>query len=218
MALFPLNVVLFPGAPLPLHIFEPRYRTMLADCLAGDQRFGITTLDGAAEMPVTGEIGCIAHIRACHQLPDGRSNIVVLGERRFVVRELLDEGQPYLVARVETFDDDPDPPAEPEALAELRRKTEAYAAAMAVLNDATSAEIEWPQDAPGLSFQVSALLELPLATRQRLLALRSAPERIRLLLRLLPELTEDAAIRARIHVGARSNGKGGHHPQIVSEP
>jgi Lon protease-like protein len=191
---------------------------MLADCLEGDQRFGITTVGSTRETPVEGEIGCIAHIRACHQLPDGRSNLVVLGERRFVVRELLDEDQPYHVALVEAFDDDPDPPADPDALADLRRKTEAYAAAMAVLNDATSADIEWPEDAPGLSFQVSALLELPLATRQRLLALRSATERVRLLLQLLPDLTHDAATRARIHVGARSNGKGGHHPQIVTEP
>ena len=85
LPVFPLAVVLFPGTPLPLHIFEPRYRRMLADCLAGDRRFGITPPGQAGEAPDPGMVGCIAEVRVNQQLPDGRSNIVVLGGERFVV-------------------------------------------------------------------------------------------------------------------------------------
>ena len=105
--IFPLSVVLFPGTPLPLHIFEPRYRQMLADCLAGDRRFGITPAGAAREAPDPGMVGCTAEVRVNQELPDGRSNIVVLGGDRFVVTELLDEPLPYHVASVEPFDDDP---------------------------------------------------------------------------------------------------------------
>ena len=218
LPIFPLNVVLFPGAPLPLHIFEPRYRRMLADCLAGDQRFGITTLGGDGEITTEGVVGCVALIRACHELPDGRSNIVVTGGRRFVLVQYLDEPLPYQVALVDEFDDEPTPSVSPEALTELRRRAEQYATAMAALNDASTAEIEWPEDASGLSFHVSALLDLSVATRLRLLGLRSGADRIQLLLELLPGLTREADTRARVHVGARSNGKGGDHPVIDSEP
>ena len=97
LPLFPLDVVLFPGELLPLHIFEPRYRRMLADCLEGDQQFGLT----AASAPGPGSIGCVARIRAAEPLADGRSNIVVVGGRRFGVRALLAEDTPYLVAAIE---------------------------------------------------------------------------------------------------------------------
>ena len=85
LPIFPLGVVLFPGTPLPLHIFEPRYRQMLADCLAGDRRFGITPAGTDDELPEPGTVGCIAEVRVNQELPDGRSNIVVLGGERFVL-------------------------------------------------------------------------------------------------------------------------------------
>ncbi|HZE74649.1 MAG TPA: LON peptidase substrate-binding domain-containing protein, partial [Gemmatimonadales bacterium] len=84
LPLFPLNVVLFPGTPLPLHIFEPRYRQMLADCLVGDRRFGLVQPGSEAETPDRGAVGCVAEIRANEQLPDGRANVLVVGGSRFV--------------------------------------------------------------------------------------------------------------------------------------
>ena len=85
LPIFPLSVVLFPGTPLPLHIFEPRYRKMLADCLAGDRRFGITPAGKDDAMPEPGTVGCIAEVRVNQELPDGRSNIIVFGGERFVL-------------------------------------------------------------------------------------------------------------------------------------
>src|SRR5437667_180860 len=88
LPIFPLPLVLFPGAPQPLHIFEPRYRQLLADCLAADRRFGVTYVapprapdDDPAPRP--GDLGCVALIRSTQELPDGRSNVLTVGERRF---------------------------------------------------------------------------------------------------------------------------------------
>ena len=100
LPVFPLSVVLFPGTPLPLHIFEPRYRQMLADCLADDRRFGITPAGADGEAPDPGMVGCTAEVRVNQELPDGRSNIVVLGGDRFVVARVLEEPLPYHVASV----------------------------------------------------------------------------------------------------------------------
>src|SRR2546425_11863127 len=85
----PPPTVLFPGAPQPLHIFEPRYRQLLADCLAADRRFGITYVAppqaaGADPQPEIGDPGCIALIRSTERVGDGRSNVPPVGERRGV--------------------------------------------------------------------------------------------------------------------------------------
>ncbi len=214
LPLFPLKVVLFPGTPLPLHVFEPRYRQLLADCLQGDQRFGITPLP----RPGPGSVGCIAHIRATQALPDGRYNIVVLGEQRFTVLALLDSNAPYLIASVERFEDLPGTEPSPGERAELEHLANRYREAMALLTDTASDRPAWDEDPAAFSFQVSALLEAPLEVKEQLLAQRSTRERTRTLIALLPGLLRNVAERAEVHVRARSNGAGGAHPDIVSEP
>jgi Lon protease-like protein len=105
IAVFPLpNVVLFPGAALPLHIFEPRYRVMLEDCLASHRAIAIgqSAEDGA----IVGGGLIIEH----HQLPDGRSNILVVGEARLRLEEILFEDlprYPYRRARAVMLEDLP---------------------------------------------------------------------------------------------------------------
>src|SRR4051812_17527811 len=136
LPLFPLAVVLFPGTPMPLHIFEPRYRRMLEDCLAGDRRFGITPPGQAGGAPDLGMVGCVAEIRVNQQLPDGRSNIVVLGGDRFVVTELLDGPAPYEVATVRTFEELPGTLPSAEDAAKLREAFTRYAALVRELSDA----------------------------------------------------------------------------------
>lgn len=95
--LFPLDVVLFPGAPLPLHIFEERYKEMIAECLARNEEFGVVQAhrDGLAV------VGCTASIvRVMHRYPDGRSDIFCRGERRFEI-ESLNEQRAFLQAEVD---------------------------------------------------------------------------------------------------------------------
>jgi Lon protease-like protein len=205
--------VLFPGELLPLHIFEPRYRQLLADCLEGDQRFGIT----AADPPGPGAVGCVARIRAAEPLPDGRSNILVLGERRFGVRALLNEQTPYLVATVDEFGDEQSTAPLPSEHAELRRLAGKLRDALRILTDQPEAETEWAEDAEAFSFQVAALSELELAARLRLLAGRSTRDRARALLAMLPAVVTETRIRAETHVRARSNGSGHRGTDIVTE-
>src|SRR5881227_2092054 len=106
LPIFPLPIVLFPGVPQPLHIFEPRYRQLLQDFLAGDRRFGIAYVapdptPGADPVPSPGDVGCVALIRSNQPLPDGRSNILTVGERRFVLRSWISSTHPYRVAEIE---------------------------------------------------------------------------------------------------------------------
>src|SRR6185436_13154200 len=92
LPIFPLPLVLFPGAHQPLHIFEPRYRKMLADALAGESRFGISLADPGSDpdaAPQPGDAGCVAQVLSCQQLPDGRSNIMTRGETRYTLSEYI---------------------------------------------------------------------------------------------------------------------------------
>ncbi|MGH7702468.1 MAG: LON peptidase substrate-binding domain-containing protein, partial [Gemmatimonadales bacterium] len=208
---------LFPGAPLPLHIFEPRYRRMLADCLAGDQRLGLTPTPAGGEGPAPGAVGCGARIHASQTLPDGRSNIVVIGERRFVVGSLVEPELPYLVALVEQFADEDPMEGGAEEVNSLRRLARRQLEAMGIMNDTQTADLGLAEDPEALSFQVAALLETPFAFRRELLELRSTRVRITRLLEVLPPLGREAARRAQVHVRARSNGFGGAHPEIVTD-
>src|SRR5512147_2405950 len=173
LPIFPLAVVLFPGTPMPLHIFEPRYRRMLEDCLAGDRRFGITPAGQTGEAPDPGMVGCTAEVRVNQQLPDGRSNIVVVGGERFVVSGLLEDPAPYYVASVRTFEDQPDTLPAPERAAELRRLFAGYAALLRELSDVPPEDPDLPDDPVALSFHAAAGVDIDYAIKQRLLVERS---------------------------------------------
>lgn len=213
LPLFPLQLVLFPGEPVPLHIFEPRYRQLLSDCLDGDARFGITT----QASPGPGAIGCVAEIRGTQPLPDGRSNIVVIGAERFVVRALLDEGRPYLVGSVEEFVDQPGTDPLPGELAELRGLATEYRETLSLLADSAGPVPEWAEDAEQFTFQIAAIAQLELAVKERLLGGRSTRERTQTLIGVLPSLLQIARGHAAVHVRARSNGKGHAGHDIVTD-
>jgi len=194
LPIFPLPIVLFPGAPQPLHVFEPRYRQLLADCLAADRRFGIAYIPaerdaGVEPLPRPGDVGCVAVIRNTQGLPDGRSNVLTVGERRFVLIDWVSSDRPYRLARVDEFDDEP-------------------------VDASEAVTIELPADPQLLSFQVAAALELPPEAKRGLLALRSTTARLRQLATLVGPLVADAERRAAVRQRAKSNGRGGPHPQI----
>jgi Lon protease-like protein len=217
LPIFPLSVVLFPGTPLPLHIFEPRYRRMLADCLAGDRRFGITPTGAASELPEPGTVGCTAVVRVNQELADGRSNIIVLGGERFVLGRALDDPAPYHVAMVQPFEDDPgsDPPL--ESRDRLRELFAAYHTLLRQLHDTEPDDPDLPADPMGLSFHVSAAVEADPGVKQRLLAERSTARRVEALLMLLPILTAAVESALKVHSRAHTNGRGGARPDIALE-
>ncbi len=216
LPIFPLPVVLFPGTTLPLHIFEPRYRSLLADCLAGDRRFGITPPGSAGNAPEPGTVGCLAEVRVNQELPDGRSNIIVLGGMRFVIARLVPDQAPYYVAAVETFDDDPDTAPPDDRATRLRELFLHYQTLLRRLNDLDSEEAELPADALDLSFHAAAGADCDAAIKQRLLAEHSTARRIEALLLLLPVLVSAAERALDIHRRAHSNGKGGAHTGLVT--
>jgi Lon protease-like protein len=208
--------VLFPGNLLPLHIFEPRYRRMLADCLAADRRFGLIPAAENSDPPGSGAIGCVAEIRVNQELPDGRSNIVVLGGPRFAVASLLDEAQPYLVALVEAFEDTEGTEAEPQEIDSLRQLSSQYFQGLRELSDVLPEELTLPDDGPSLSFHVAGGVECALGVKQHLLAERSTARRVRALNLLLPILISSVEGGIKVHRRAHTNGKGGTMPDVLS--
>jgi len=216
LPIFPLSVVLFPTTPLPLHIFEPRYRRMLADCLAGDRKFGITPAGKQREMPEPGTVGCTAEIRVNQELPDGRSNIVVVGGPRFAVQRALVEEVPYHVAMVEPFDDQAGTDPEDESIGRLRESFSRYLVFLRQLNDLEPEELTLPESPLDLSFFVAAAAECDVGVKQRLLVERSTARRVEALLLLLPVLTRTVESALRVHRRAHTNGRGGGTPDILA--
>lgn len=218
LPIFPLPLVLFPGAPQLLHIFEPRYRQMLDDCRRDDGRFGISfvppTGDGdpaSAPAPVSGAVGCIAGIRAVHPLPDGRSNLLTMGEERYVLRRHVQCDRLYHVALVDPFADDP---SDREEMAQLARTVadqfHRFALAVGVLNDRPTPTAELPAEPPALSFHVAAVLEIDVRVKQELLESRSPAARLTRLQAILERLNTEVTHRVEVHLGARRNGSGRH--------
>ncbi len=216
LPLFPLPLVLFPGVPLPLHIFEDRYRRMLADVRAGNNMFGLSYFDlntATNTRPPVGHVGCAAEVVEAQPLPDGRSNILTVGLVRYRLTEYVEAGEPYLVGRVEFFEDERE---DGEMLAERARQVvklfTRIARAVRALNDDRAALPDLPDAEPErLSFLVAAAMELDAEAKQSLLELRSTLERLERISTLLSQVVGNYEERARTHKLAKGNGHGGKH-------
>jgi Lon protease-like protein len=214
LPLFPLPVVLFPGVPLPLHIFEPRYRQLLKDARAQDNLFGLSFFDASEserEIPPVGHLGCAAEVTEVEQLPDGRSNILTLGLIRYRVESYVERGDPYLVARVAFFEDEAE---DASSLASRVEETSSLfmriARAVQTLNDDRAGLPELPETEPEhLSFLIAAAMELDNQIKLELLELRSTGERLERLRDLLARAVTSYEERARMHALAKGNGHGG---------
>jgi len=204
LPIFPLGLVLFPGAQLPLHIFEPRYRQLLADIGAGG-RFGMVCAIPAMDerdLP-QGRAGCVAEVTEIEMLPDGRANILVVGRERFTLEHFVDDAAPYHVAEVLPFGDATADSrvalvvAAEEVAARFRR----VVAAVRTLGGEDEAPPPLPDDPARLPFAIGAMIDLDLAQRQELLAERSPAQRLAqidgVLRKVLPELELRAAMTQR---------------------
>jgi uncharacterized protein len=195
LPLFPLGTVLMPGASLPLHIFEPRYRQLTVDLVTGtvpDKQFGVIAMREGWTADDDGldglhSVGCTAALRDVRRLPDGRFDIVTRGARRFRLLELDTESKPYLMGTVEDL-----PDAEPARVAEdltrmlvaaARDAHRRYCATAWKQGDWTEPE---PDVAPGLLPHVLAAdCLLPIVDRQKLLEQTSPTERLRMVRAML---------------------------------
>jgi Lon protease-like protein len=219
LPLFPLPVVLFPGVPLPLHIFEPRYRQMLSDIQLAKNLFGLAYFDPSSaesEVPPAGHVGCVAEVTEVQTFPDGRSNILTLGVIRYRMESYVERGDPYLVARVSYFEDDEED--EQILAAPSREVAETFtriAQAVRTINDerATLPDIS-DTEPQRLSFLVAAAMEIDAEVKQELLELRSTSERLERLRAMLNIAVQGYEERARIHELAKSNGHGGRKIEI----
>lgn len=193
--LFPLDVVLFPGTPLPLHIFEPRYKEMIAECRAQNREFGVVR---AMEQGLA-EVGCTAEIvTVVKEYPDGRLDLVTEGRKRF---ELLavNEERSFLQAEVLIIHDEPGTAPQEDTARAIQLHSELLAIAGA-RQDLDAA------DPSQLSFYLAASLPLDLDFKQKLLALRAESQRLSSLITYLEALIPNLHRAARAREIAGGNG------------
>jgi Lon protease-like protein len=177
LPLFPLHVVLFPGRPLPLHLFEPRYRQMLADCLAGDRRFGVVAIRAGVEVGGGADVfsvGTVARVESVKELADGRFDVVSRGEQRFRVRKFL-PGSPYLRAEVELLDEEPCNDDDRAVARQLRRLLLLYLAGLGAPEELLE---RVPVDPEGLAWLAAAAVQVEVPEQQRLLELDRTGSRL----------------------------------------
>ena len=196
--MFPLGIVHFPGVPLPLRVFEPRYRTLVADCLDGDREFGVVLIERGFEVgggDSRFDAGTMTSIVEAGMSPDGMVHLRTVGARRVHVVQWLDD-DPYPRADVEDF-----PPfvvggAEVEALAAVERRVRRALAMRAELGEpATPFNIELDADPNVSAFQLAAIAPLGPLDQQRLLGVEEPSPFIEALDALIGEELDALAAR-----------------------
>ncbi|MDX6556383.1 MAG: hypothetical protein QOD86_2578 [Miltoncostaeaceae bacterium] len=195
LGLFPLDLVVLPGEVIPLHLFEPRYRQLYADCVLEDRPFVIVRAGPTG----TADIGCSARFEdLIRRFDDGRLNVTVVGEAPVEVLEET-EGHLYFSAQVRTLADEPST-SEPALVEEVLTR---YRALAGLEPDARP---KVPDGVP-LSYGLAGTLELGPGAKQVLLESRSEAERLGLLARILVAAEGEARHARMAGQRAQTNGK-----------
>ena len=186
LPLFPLNLVLFPGMPLPLHIFEERYKAMIGDCLRNNSPFGVSLIRSGQEVGAPAEpnrTGTTARVLRSELLEQGRMNILTKGERRYEIIEITQE-EPHVAALVKLLGE---PVGEnfsgitPELTEEYTRLIRG----LTTLSGGYTAQVTVPENPVELSYMIAANLDAPTPVRQELLEAPTAADRLNRLIPLL---------------------------------
>jgi len=195
--LFPLGLVLLPGEPQPLHIFEERYKTMIEACLDQESEFGVLWMGDHGLQ----EIGCTAQItQLLERTEDGRMNILVQGSQPFLLKRRIDDME-YPAGDVELLDDE-DEPAPPRAAGEAARR--GYADLVEQVTDSRPNESDLSElNAYGMA----ATIAFELDAKQELLELRSESERLTRLATLCERAMERLQHSEQAAERARTNGR-----------
>jgi Lon protease-like protein len=195
LGLFPLGIVLLPGERVPLHIFEPRYRELIGECIEHERAFGLVFADEDGVR----ELGTRAHVdEVLERFDDGRLNIVVRGGERFRV-EKLTRGRSFLTALVAPVDDDGVAPSEDSV-----SRAAASFRALASAAEADASEVDEADDQ--LSFRLAGQVELAADAKQQLLELRSEQERLELVAQLLDAVRAVLIATRELGERAKTNG------------
>jgi Lon protease-like protein len=196
LPLFPLDLVLLPGTPLPLHIFEPRYQEMIGECVEQSRPFGVVRAkDGAVA-----EIGCTAEIiTVTKKYEDGRMDIVTQGRERFEVMQVNHE-RSFLQAEVAYLQDEPGTASTNQVAEALRLHGEIMTLAGAEPENVSGI------DQQQLSFHLAGSLPLDPEFKQSLLAMKSEGERVRAVISFFNDLLP--AMRRTVHVRRKAGGNG----------
>ncbi len=207
LPIFPLGTVLVPKAVVPLHVFEPRYQTMLADVMAGDRKFGVVLIERGSEVgggEVRTDVGTVAQVVQLRPIADDRWAVVVAGTERITVDRWLSDN-PYPRAEVSAFPDEPGPSVDAQEWKALQRQMRQVLAGLAELGDTVArATFESGDDPVMGSFQLAGLGPFSDLDRQRVLCTPGVSGRCA----LLTELLSDVAALARLRLGAGEEADG----------
>jgi Lon protease-like protein len=189
LPLFPLEIVVFPGAPLPLHIFEPRYKEMIGECLSHDRPFGMVR----AKENALSAIGCSARIiNVIKKYEDGRLDIAAEGAQRFQIIQVNQE-RSFLQAEVAFFDDEPSIVSKSAADTVIELHEQLFAM--------MGQTVEVERDAAYLSFRLAQDLPVDLDFKQTLLEMKSETERVEILTEYyratIPKIENSLRVRQR---------------------
>ncbi|HLJ26181.1 MAG TPA: LON peptidase substrate-binding domain-containing protein [Candidatus Angelobacter sp.] len=194
LALFPLDVVLFPGAPLPLHIFEPRYKEMIQECLEHKKPFGMVR----ANKEALAEVGCTAVIlNVLKKYEDGRLDIAAEGKQRFEIMQLNQE-RSFLQGEVLFFDDEPSQIADADAKTVVQLHEQLFG----IIGQETQIE----RKLSSISFQLANELPVDLDFKQALLEMKSELERVEALIEYYKATIPKVERTLRVREKAGSNG------------
>jgi Lon protease-like protein len=172
-------VVLFPGMPLPLRIFEERYKLMIGTCMVTDRTFGVALIRSGQEVGGPAEVyevGTTAHINQLDRLEGGNMNLIATGQERFRLLERV-EGQPYAVARVELLLETSDQAA--STLVEWVKHRFRKYLVLKGLSEEQAHALTLPSEPLDLSYLIGSALQAPARLRQELLEDRSTSHRLR---------------------------------------
>jgi len=207
LPLFPLHAVLFPGMPLPLHVFEERYRQMMQMVLEQDKQFGVVLIREGKEVggpAVPYRWGTVARITALQNLPDGSMNLWTVGEQRFRIVKIV-QHEPFLLAQVMLLPDVCDT-CEHRVLHIVHHATDRLEQYVRLLFSPEGGKhfvIELPNNPRVLANTIGAILQVPLAQKQKLLEIDDVVQRLEAGLALLDEEIEKLLLKATERAAAK---------------
>jgi Lon protease-like protein len=174
LPLFPLNVVLFPGMPLSLHIFEDRYKLLIGKCIQERQPFGVVLIKKGIEalgpLAEPYQVGCTAYVNQVERLEQGHMNINAIGNQRFRIQS-LDHSLPYLVGKVDRYPlVDSNQTGQRQAADRLRPWLIRYLSILPEVEDMAIEQHLLPKEPVPLAYLAATLLQVPLDQKQDLLA------------------------------------------------